>query len=301
MDMDELHLAGRIAREHLGAWPRVRHLASGSCSDNYLAELPDTRIVVKLSKASRELRALGDYEKERWCIGQARRLGIPSPEVLALGTHDGRAYMLQTFLDHPLPASDNPAVWEALGDYARRIHSVTTSGWGDVFTDGHASVGDWNRYLEYNLASLGPQDPLVAMGLLTESTSREIRGRFEDLKKRDFTFALCHGDLAPFNTLLAEGGEVYLLDWGCARSEIVPYFEINEILSKEIADQRSWAAFLNGYGLAASEFAGLREDLDTLALLRAIDTMRWGMDRAPREIPRLAGKLRSALARMHEG
>jgi hypothetical protein len=256
--------------------------------------------VVKLSKPSREMRALGDYEKERWCIGQAQQLGIPSPEVLALGTHEGRAYMLQTFLGCEVPAPDNSAVWEALGLYARRIHSVNTRGWGEALTFDRVFAGDWNHHLTYNLDALGAEDPLVSMGLLTKSASREIQRRFEDLKGRDFTFALCHGDLAPFNTLMGAGGETYLLDWGCARSEIVPHFEINEILAKELADQQAWAAFLRGYGLTANAFAGLRADLDALALLRAIDTLRWGIDRAPHEIPRLADKFRSALARLHD-
>lgn len=276
-------------------------LGGSSNNDNYLVEDGENKIVVKLSKAHREDKALREYVKEKWCMDKARILDIPVPTVLGVDEWEGRAFMLQSYIEGKIPA-DNEAskVWAVLGKYAKRIHSVVVSGWGENLTDESGNFDEsWERHLQYDINALTDNDPLLQMGVLTKSLSREIKSLFQSLNHKQFRFGLCHGDIALWNTLIDAGGTVYLLDWGCARAEVVPHYEINEILRTSKPDAPMLKAFLEGYGISEEEYKSMKDDLETLTLLREIDTLRWAIDKKPDEAANLILKVDEALGRKY--
>ena len=294
-------LAGAIAARRWGTSRGVSicNLGRGSNNTTYLAVGGDERVVVKLSKPHRERGALDEYRKELWCVDRARELGVATPEILEFGAFDGRAFEVQSFVDGRAPsASEAISTWQALGDYARRINSIPVAGWGRALVADGRFAESWTSHLEYNIAALGPDDELIARGILTEASSLRLRNELELLMRKDLRFGLCHGDIALWNTLIDGSGKPWLLDWGCAAASIVPHYEINEILRTASPDERQLAAFLRGYGLSSKEMAAMARELRVLASLREIDTLRWAIEKEPSMTASLSERARRAVANL---
>lgn len=277
---------------------RVSKLGEGMCNDNYLVETSDARIVIRLSKPHQEYKAFREYQKEEWCMRKAREAGIPVPGVLKVIQWSDRACMIQSYIEGLSPLSaEYPSVWKTLGYYAKKIHAISVSGWGEHLKAEDGTFDEsWDEHLRYNIASLGEGDAMIRMGILTETVSEEVRGLFRSLERKKFQFGLCHGDISLRNTLIDTKGTVCLLDWGCAKAEVVPHYEINEIIRRGEPDTLL-QSFLDGYGMGRKEYAGMKDDLDDLALLRDIDTLRWAIDKKPEEISNLTAKVRTVLKR----
>jgi Ser/Thr protein kinase RdoA (MazF antagonist) len=294
-------LAGAIAARRWEArrGVSVRTLGQGSNNALYLAVSGNERLVIKLSKPHRKAGALDEYRKESWCAGQARALDVATPEVLEFGVFDGRAFQVQSFVEGPAPsASEKISTWQALGDNARRINSIPVAGWGRTLLADGRFAESWTAHLEYNIAALRPDDALVARGVLTEASSLRLRHELEHLRRRDFRFGLCHGDIALWNTLIDGSGRPWLLDWGCAASAVVPHHEINEILRTAKPDELQLTAFLRGYGLSATDLAVMARELRVLAALREIDTLRWAIEKQPERAASLGESARRAAANL---
>jgi aminoglycoside phosphotransferase (APT) family kinase protein len=293
----------RLFKTHI-SYP-ISFLGAGSCNTNYLVNGADERLVVKLSKPEREYKAAAEYKKEKWCLDQAHRLTIPSPQVLEVGEDHGRVYMIQSYVEgttaadvedlSPLVPEAQLQIWRRLGEYARKIHGVAVIGWGEELEVDGTFTGSWSKHLQYNIDCLTDNDPLIAMGVLTPSQSKALKKVLLALQQKPFTFGLNHGDLALRNVIVGTDSDIYLLDWGTARAEIVPHFDINEILRSTKPDPETLQAFLDGYGIAKEEFAAMKPDLNTLNILHEVDTLRWAIDRMPSVIQEHAVRVKEAL------
>ena len=292
-------LAVAIAARRSGEAVDVRKHAQGANNDIYVASGSGEKFVVKLSKPHRENGALEEYRKEAWCAGRARALGVPTPQVMEVGVEAGRAFEVAAFVDGrpPLPA-DEAATWHALGSYARRIHEIPTTGWGVRFAEDGVFSESWLAHLEYNINALVPGDELLARSVFDAAMSRKLRGEFERLRRTDFQFGLCHGDITLQNMLIGEGGTSWLLDWGCAAAAVVPHYEINEILRTAKASPPLLEAFLDGYQLSTETFVAMDRDLRALAAMREVDTLRWALDRKPDMIAPLSASARVVVAKI---
>ena len=295
-----LEIINHIAFEFLGGKKnaKTQRLGGGSCNDNYLVEVPDKKIVVRMSKPHREYKALFEYKKEAWCIGKSHQLQIPVSKVFEVGQWDDRAYMIQSYVEGFIPSgAQTLPVWEKLGEYAQKIHSIAVTGWGENLTEEGVFDASWEKYVQYNINSLNGNDPLIAMDILTGRLSKEIKSLFERVQAQKFKFGLCHGDIALRNTLVNSEGIIYLLDWGCARAEVVPHYDINEILLSSKPDESALQAFLAGYGISQGEFEDMKADLNVLLLLHKVDTLRWAIDKKPEEIPRVVADVKEVLGK----
>ena len=289
--MNDLELAQRIAAHFFGRTPQTLTpiMGKGSVNHIFLAGLTGTEIVIRLSDIGDKDRALKFYQKEQWCIEQATALGIPGPTVLAVDALDGRPYMLQTRVagvNGADNAQSDEAICFTLGQYARRIHSISLNGFGEDLADFHRGDGlaRWQRWMDYNLDSLTTHDPLLALGVYERKQAKVIRHRFEVLKNIPVNLALNHGDLSPRNTMVDTAGRVALLDWGCAEAHLAPHYDLLCLMQQENYREAHLHSFVAGYGLSADAFARVRVELDSLMLLKAFDLVRWAMDRKPERI-----------------
>lgn len=300
-------LAARLASRWWGGRPvAVRRIAGrGAVNQVFVVEGGGESVVVRLCDSSY---ALKQHEKEAWCIGRARALGVPGPHVFAVGaTDEGAAYMIESFVagaagDELGTAAGRLRVWRTLGEYARAIHGVELDGFGiDLpdFTNGDAR-GGWLRYVDYNVESLDGRDELLRLGVLTREESPRVRAIFEELRGRELRFGLNHHDLSLKNTIVEDGGRVVLLDWGSAAADAVPHLDFAELLKTRLTrgepDDAALGAFLEGYGMGRAEYEALLPEIESLLLLRSFDLVRYALERRPEHVPFYAARARLALA-----
>lgn len=306
-DRDNLKITEQIARDFLGKQINftVEPLGEGSNNVNYLVKA-ESKIVIKLSRPEFEYKAFFDYQKENWCLAKAHELNIPSPKVLKFGKYGARAFLIESYIEgFPVANLDESSlfsdeekikVWEKLGEYTKRINSVSVAGWGENFVGDGVFDGSWDKHLQYNIDSLNDNDTLLSMAVLNKQLSRKIKKLFQSLPEKKFTFGLCHSDIALRNAIMNSNGEIYLLDWGTARVEIVPHYELNEIFRASKPDAETLKAFLNGYGISQKQFKQIEPELKVLNLLNEIDTLRWAIDKRPNATQEYVVRVKKAIA-----
>lgn len=302
--LSHIKIAQKIASDFLKCTTfRISFIGEGSNNKNYLARTKGREIVVKLSAAHKEYKALDDYQKEKWCIEKSSERGVLGPTVLDLGRTYGRAYMIETFVPgiNGKKVKDKLGIYRGLGKYAKRIHSITASGFGETLKNSKKGIfkDSLKKYLDYNIKSLTDNDKLLDLKVITKEQSRNVKKIFQHLKKQKFTFGLNHGDLSPANTLVDKSGKIALLDWGCAEIHIVPHFELMYLLRSQIEKGSPTVEelneFLKGYGMSQRKFVALRGEILNLMLLDSFDRLRWAIDRKPAKIKEFSKRVKRVL------
>lgn len=278
-------------------------IGKGSVNTVFIVETVSNKVIVRMSESND---ALDEYAKEAWCIEHAAARGVPVPSVISVGRCEGNAYIIQSYIAGD-EGRDSPApklgIWRELGRYAKLIHSIGVAGFGlrlSEITQGDARKS-WLRYLEYNIESLTENDPLIKLQVLTQLQSKFLKEVFADLKGREFTFGLNHGDISLKNTIVDIRGRVNLLDWGSAEAGIVPHHDLIQILKMNMLegdpDGEEIRAFLDGYGISATELERMMPELESLLVLRAFDKLRWAIDWNVEELDRFVSHAREAVSR----
>jgi aminoglycoside phosphotransferase (APT) family kinase protein len=277
-------------------------VGKGSVNKVFIVEAVNHKVVVRMSHRGE---ALDEYTKEAWCIEHAAARGVPVPSVISVGRCEGNAYIIQTYIvgdegrDSPAPKL---CIWRELGKYAKLIHSIDVPGFGlklSEITQGNARKS-WLRYLDYNIQSLAEDDPLIKLKV-TQPQSKVIKGVFADLKGREFTFGLNHGDISLKNTIVDMRDRVNLLDWGSAEAGIVPHHDLIQMLKMNMLEGdpngEEIRAFLDGYGISPPELERMMPELESLLVLRAFDKLRWAIDRNVEELDGFVSHAREAASR----
>jgi aminoglycoside phosphotransferase (APT) family kinase protein len=278
-------------------------VGKGLVNKVFIVEAVNHKVVVRMSDRGE---ALDEYTKEAWCIEHAAARGVSVPSVISVGRCEGNAYIIQSYIAGD-EGRDSPApklgIWRELGKYARLIHSIGVPGFGlrlSEITRGDARKS-WLRYLEYNIESLTENDPLIKLKVLTQLQSKIIKDVFADLRGREFTFGLNHGDISLKNTIVDRHGRVNLLDWGSAEAGIVPHHDLIQMLKMNMLegdpDGDEIRAFLDGYGISPAELERMMPELESLLVLRAFDKLRWAIDRNVEELDGFVSHVREAASR----
>ena len=99
-----------------------------------VVETDNHKVVVRMNNKD----TYSSYIKEKWCIEQATKVGIPSPRVLSVGVDNETAYMIQSFVigDNGVESSVSKLyAWRQLGEYANLISSIPVEGYGEKLLD----------------------------------------------------------------------------------------------------------------------------------------------------------------------
>lgn len=261
----------------------------GNTNEIYIIELAENKLVIRISPESN----ISQFEKEKWGMEQAVRVGVLVPKIIKVGTYESTVYMIQEYIDglHGTDDSvDKTFIWKELGRYAKAIHSISSKGFGDYMSSPGVFGGDWNRYVDYNIQGLDESDKLLSMNVLTAEQSKKIKTLFENLKEEAFNFGLNHGDISLKNVIV-NNDKVVLLDWGSSESHVVPHFDIVEVLQSSFdfdSENQYFKAFISAQGITDEDFLNLKPSVDAVILLRAIDHLRWAIDKKTEKVEHMA-------------
>lgn len=260
---------------------------------------PTRKIIARVNDVSE----LDRFKKEQWCIKQATQAGVKGAEVLDLGSNDEYAYMLMPYIEGKRADQegvDVDVVWRMIGEYAKKIHNIAVEGFGENLEDmASGNLKKWRDYLEYNISSLGENDPLLKRGIISLEQSDLLRAHFTKLARLDVRLGLSHGDLSLDNVIVNEDKEVILIDWGSAEGHLVPHYDLSVILAESLSDDsEEFMQVLRGYGMTNDEYDGIKSQITSLTLLIAVDKVRWAIDRSPQSLDANVAHLNKVLLRI---
>jgi fructosamine-3-kinase len=273
-------------------------LGRSDVNDIYALATVNNKYILRVD---RNKNTLDRFRKEVWCVGQARQVGIPVADIVAVDLVDGYPYMLMHQVEG-INGDESPGqdkIWRALGGYARKIHAIPVQGYGDRMSAPGVFDDSWQRFLDYNLSSLTAGDQLLERGFITSAQSARLKKIFLNLQQTKFNFGLTHYDLCPRNTVVAADG-VYLLDWGSAQVGVIPHLDIAEILDSSLNDQSpEFKLFLENYGLPYEDYETMKPQIRDLNLLVHVDKLRWALDRAPGRVEHYASEVEKKLEKLN--
>ena len=288
-------VARYIFEQAAGTAPgRIREQEGGRTNHVFVLENADGAFVLRMDERDDKVH---QYRKERWAIDHARRMDIPAPNVIEVGTTpDGVSYMLSR-REAGNPATeraDTLAVLRQLGQYARKLHGEALDRYGGHQGGETAPWNGWADFLEHEygldlrlaqLMALGLIDasiaPLIADAVLRLGDGREPR--------------LNHGDLRLKNVLVDDrsGRISSIIDWENAIAAPSPEWDLALALHDLSVDQKD--AFLDGYGIEHEELVAARPALAALNLLHyapfAEDAARAGDEQRLRHYRRRFARL----------
>lgn len=274
---------------------------AGEVNQVFVISTPTQKIIARVNDTGE----LDRFKKEQWCIKHAAQAGVKGAEVLDVGSSDEYAYMLMSYIEGERADQegvDVNAVWQMIGEYARKIHNITVEGFGESLEDmTSGSLKKWRDYLEYNITSLGENDVLLKNDIITLEQSDLLREHFTKLARLNVRLGLSHGDLSLDNVIVSEDKEVVLIDWGSAEGHLVPHYDLGVILNDSLSDDsEEFMQVLKGYGMTQAEYDGIRSQITSLMLLIAVDKVRWAIDRSPQSLEAAITHLNKVLSGITE-
>ena len=155
----------------------------------------------------------------------------------------------------------------------------------------------WQSHLEYNLASLDENDPLVGLGVYAPSDRSRLRELITELAGLPMTFGLSHGDLSPRNLRIAADREAVLIDWGSAAAGPIPYTDLLHLLKfhDEIGEpsEPELSAFYDGFGAFALPSPTV---MMSARVVSSLDLVRWALAHSPDRVAEMADAARRVVA-----
>jgi aminoglycoside phosphotransferase (APT) family kinase protein len=256
-------------------------VTQGTVNWTFRAVLGEKAYAVRLNRSRTAEEAHVEFSKERWAMDVARSLRIPTPGVVATYRSSEAAAVVLEWIEGR-PASHDRNAYRCLGTYARRLAHASVEADPALFPD---PFGGWSGQLQYNLAQLTDEDPLLRLGTYREDQRPALRRAIELLLERPFSVGFRHGDLTPQNLLFGERGQAVLLDWGCARFDVVPIEEISDLRRERMGTGKPsldcFRVFVHELGMDWAGCQALLPVLNAWLLLKSVDLVRWALDRCP--------------------
>ncbi|MBP9711553.1 MAG: aminoglycoside phosphotransferase family protein [Candidatus Pacebacteria bacterium] len=238
----------------------------------------DLIYILRLSKNTN----LKTYVKEKWCMEKAAAVGVPTAQCVALGVYESYAYSFQTYLegiDGSELKEEHSRIWFTLGKYANIINQIQVKGYGSdlKFPEQNDFGNDWIGTMDWSLNYLFDDDFFQKENILSSSQIERLKTRLTELKSWNFNPVLCHSNLAPKNTIVHPDGTIYVIDWGTAMAHRAPHLELSDVFTWEWKKEYE-EAFMQGYGITSEEYTAIAHDVETLVMLRLVDSIKWAFD-----------------------
>jgi hygromycin-B 4-O-kinase len=271
------NVAKRIVQQHFGKpASRIVYKSSGRTNFVFTVNHVEGQFVVRISPDGDRIKA---FQKELRASHKAREAGVPTPEVLAVGTDPMSEPYMITRRVTGIEASHNPTrlhIVQEMGEYAAIINSIATNGFGADFEwdEGGNQNGTWDNYLQNEFELEKRIEILSNNRILSAETLKELERIVTDAKTNQLKTSLNHSDLRLKNMIVDEGGDIAaILDWEDCLSTIAPEWDLSIALHDLTIDEKH--AFIDGYGLTVQqveEMAPLIKAFNILNYSRTIES-----------------------------
>lgn len=252
-------IARNIIVDHFGTDAgRIVYKPTGLTNIVFAINHAEGQFVIRISPDPDRLRV---YRKELWATQRVRVLGIPTPEILKVGTvESGEPYMISRRVSGT-EASHHPkrlSIIHEIGRHAKEINSIQTNNFGESFDwlDSPLQPRSWSDYLDNEWKAMERLSFLAEREFISKESIERLHSIIEEAKKWNVRPTLSHGDLRLKNVIVDEDGEIAaILDWEECLSTFAPAWELSIALHDLSIDEKQ--AFLEGYSL---------DDLDVIKM-----------------------------------
>lgn len=227
--------------------------------------------IVRFSAAAEKIE---DFLKEQWVLAKVREKGVPTPEILQVGTEPVSVpYMVsrrvegQFAVHHP----ERISIAREMGRLLAIIHTIPTNGYGTTF-DWSQNIltrnETWAAFLRDEWEIDGRVAVLEKHDMLSTEQSRTLRNIIVDIAQWNAPPVLNHCDMRLKNVLVDDAGKITaVIDWEDAQSCPPPCWDLALALHDLSIDAKE--AMVEGYGLTG-------EQLRTMApALKALNTLHY--------------------------
>lgn len=244
-------VAQQIVQSYFGT-PARRIVYRPSGLTNYVFSVnhTDGQFVVRLSPDPERISA---FRKEWWAAHEARKAGVPSPEILAVGDDVGREPYMITRRVTGVEATHHPKrqrIVHEMGRYANIINSIKTNGFGTNFqwNDEAPTIRTWSEYLDQEFRVAMRLEFFATHKILPDTEIEKLANIIDETRTEDLTPSLNHSDLRLKNVIVDDDGEITaIIDWEECMSTVAPPWELSIALHDLSIDEKH--AFIDGYGL----------------------------------------------------
>ena len=268
-------LAKKIVEHHFKQLPtRIVYKRSGLSNYVFAINHVEGQFVVRISPEPEKIEA---FRKELWATQKVREVGVPSPEVLAVGNIGSEPYMITRMVTGS-EATHHPRrshIVHEMGRYAQLINSIRTTDFGANFdwTTNEAKSRTWAEFLDKEWQIEQRLSVLTQHKMLSRQQRDELEKIFDDTRARHIQPTLNHGDLRLKNVIVDDDGEITaILDWEDCLSTIAPQWELSISLHDLSIDEKH--LFIEGYDLDFNQveaMAPLIKAINVVNYSRAIE------------------------------
>lgn len=273
-------IARDIVRSNFGKEAsRIVYKSTGLTNFVFAINHAEGQFVIRISD---QLDRLPIYQKELWATQRVRSLGIPTYEILKVGTVDsGEPFMISRRVSGT-EATHHPkrlGVIHDMGDFARQINSIPTNNFGESFDWHEPAINNrsWSDYLdnewqvEERLTFLGESE------FISKERVARLRSTIDEAKTMSVTPRLSHGDLRLKNVIVDEDGEITaIIDWEECLSTYASPWELSITLHDLSIDEKH--AFLEGYGLNNEELIAMSPLVRTFNILNYVPAIKGAIE-----------------------
>ena len=244
-------LVRKIVRRYFGTpATRIVYKSSGLTNYVFVVNHIDGQFVIRISP---DPERIGAFRKEWWAAQQARKAGVPSPEILAVNDDMGPDPYMITRRVSGSEATHHPKrtrIIHEMGRFGAIINSIETSGFGSNFDWNNAApkIQTWSEYLDQEYEVPRRLEFFASHHILPETELNKLSGIIDETRTADIKPALNHSDLRLKNVIVDDDGEITaIIDWEECLSAVAPQWELSIALHDLSIDEKH--AFIDGYGL----------------------------------------------------
>jgi hygromycin-B 4-O-kinase len=207
-------------------------------------------------RISPEPEKIGAFTKELWATQKVREVGVPSPEVLAVGNIGSEPYMVTRRVTG-VEATHHPRrkrIVHEMGRLARTINSVRTTSFGMNFdwTANGPKNNTWGEYVDQEWQVERRLRLFTEHKILSDQQVEQLKKVIEDSRAMRDEASLNHGDMRFKNVIVDDDGEIAaIVDWEDCLSTIAPQWELSIALHDLSIDEKH--LFIEGYGLDSEQ------------------------------------------------